>query len=69
MIGVQTPEFWFEHELDRVWKATEDRAIDYPVARDGDYEVWSAFDNHYWPALCTSSCATKSASGLWRSSS
>ena len=25
--------------------------IDYPVAIDNDYAVWSAFDNHYWPAL------------------
>jgi thiol-disulfide isomerase/thioredoxin len=51
VIGVHTPEFSFEHELDRVRQATEDRAIDYPVAVDSDYEVWSAFDNHYWPAL------------------
>ena len=28
-----------------------ERAIDYPVAVDNDYEVWSAFANHYWPAL------------------
>jgi hypothetical protein len=26
-------------------------AIDYPVAADNDYAIWSAFDNHYWPAL------------------
>jgi len=51
VIGVHTPEFSFEHELDRVRKATEDRAIDYPVALDNDYAVWTAFDNHYWPAL------------------
>ena len=25
--------------------------IDYPVAVDNDYAVWSAFDNNYWPAL------------------
>jgi hypothetical protein len=51
VIGVHTPEFSFEHELDRVRRATKERAIDYPVALDNDYEVWSAFDNHYWPAL------------------
>jgi hypothetical protein len=28
-----------------------ERGIDYPVAADNDYEIWSAFDNHYWPAL------------------
>ena len=51
VIGVHTPEFSFEHDIDRVRQATEERAIDYPVAVDNDYEVWSAFDNHYWPAL------------------
>jgi hypothetical protein len=51
VIGVHTPEFSFEHEIDLVRRATEERAIDYPVAVDNDYEIWSAFDNHYWPAL------------------
>jgi thiol-disulfide isomerase/thioredoxin len=51
VIGVHTPEFSFEHEVDGVRQATGERAIDYPVAVDNDYEIWSAFDNHYWPAL------------------
>ena len=29
----------------------KDRDIDYPVAADNDYAVWSAFANQYWPAL------------------
>jgi len=51
VIGVHTPEFSFEHELERVRLATKAMAIGYPVALDSDYSVWSAFDNHYWPAL------------------
>ena len=51
VIGVHTPEFSFEHDIDRVRQAIEEREIDYPVALDNDYEIWSAFDNHYWPAL------------------
>jgi len=51
VIGVHTPEFSFEHDIDRVQLATKERAIDYPVAVDNDYEIWRAFDNHYWPAL------------------
>jgi thiol-disulfide isomerase/thioredoxin len=51
VVGVHTPEFSFEHELQRVRQATTERGIDYPVALDNDYEVWSAFDNRYWPAL------------------
>jgi hypothetical protein len=51
VIGVHTPEFSFEHEIDRVRIATTERGIDYPVAVDNDYAIWNAFDNHYWPAL------------------
>jgi thiol-disulfide isomerase/thioredoxin len=51
VIGVHTPEFSFERQIDRVRDATTERAIDYPVAIDSDYAIWTAFDNHYWPAL------------------
>ena len=51
VIGVHTPEFSFEHEIDLVREAAKERAIDYPVALDNDYGIWRAFDNHYWPAL------------------
>jgi hypothetical protein len=51
VLGVHTPEFSFEHDIDLVRRATRERAIDYPVALDNAYEVWSAFDNHFWPAL------------------
>src|SRR3954452_12133716 len=51
VVGVHTPEFTFEHDIGGVRRATRERTIDYPVALDNDYEVWSAFANHYWPAL------------------
>ncbi len=51
VIGVHTPEFAFEHEIDGILQAIKERWIDYPVAVDNDYEIWSAFDNHFWPAL------------------
>ena len=51
VIGVHTPEFSFEHDIDGVRQATKERAIDYPIAVDNDYAIWSAFANHYWPAL------------------
>jgi thiol-disulfide isomerase/thioredoxin len=51
MIGVHTPEFGFEHDPDNVRRAMHDMRIDYPVMTDNDYAVWSAFGNHYWPAL------------------
>src|SRR5918996_3848635 len=51
VIGVHTPEFSFEHEVDRVRLATKERGIDYPIVVDNEYDIWRAFDNHYWPAL------------------
>jgi thiol-disulfide isomerase/thioredoxin len=51
VIGVSTPEFPFEHDVDNVRQAVQDMKIDYPVAIDNNYAVWRAFDNHYWPAL------------------
>lgn len=51
VLGVHTPEFSFEHLADHVRRAVTVRAIDYPVIVDNDYAVWSAFANHYWPAL------------------
>src|SRR3954454_2353023 len=51
VIGAHTPEFQFEHDVDLIRQAIKVREIDYPVAVDSDYEVWSAFANNYWPAL------------------
>jgi thiol-disulfide isomerase/thioredoxin len=51
VIGVHTPEFDFEHDLDNVRRQVKDLGVDYPVATDNDYAIWTAFDNHYWPAL------------------
>ena len=51
VVGVHTPEFSFEHNADNVRQATADMRIAYPVATDNNYAVWSAFGNHYWPAL------------------
>jgi thiol-disulfide isomerase/thioredoxin len=51
VLGVHTPEFAFEHNVDLVKQATQARGIEYPVLVDNDYAVWQAFGNHYWPAL------------------
>jgi thiol-disulfide isomerase/thioredoxin len=51
VIGVHTPEFTFEKDIDNVRTAVRSMGIDYPIAIDSDYSVWRAFDNHYWPAL------------------
>jgi len=51
VVGVQTPEFDFEGDLDNVQRAVKEMDVRYPLVVDNDYAVWRAFDNHYWPAL------------------
>src|SRR4029453_13802435 len=51
VIGVHTPEFAFERNIDNVRRAVQQMKIEYPVAIDNEYFIWRAFDNHYWPAL------------------
>ncbi len=51
VIGVHTPEFAFEHDLENVKRQAPAMQVDWPIAVDNDYEVWRAFANHYWPAL------------------
>jgi len=51
VIGVHTPEFPFERNIDNVRRAVSQMNIEYPVVIDNEYSIWRAFDNHYWPAL------------------
>ena len=51
VIGVHTPEFTFESDIDNVRRALQQMRIDYPIAIDNDYAIWRAFKNQYWPAL------------------
>jgi thiol-disulfide isomerase/thioredoxin len=51
VIGVHTPEFAFERDVDNVRRAAKDMRVDYPVAIDNHYSIWRAFNNSYWPAL------------------
>jgi thiol-disulfide isomerase/thioredoxin len=51
VIGVHTPEFDIEKDVESVRQAAKEMRIDYPIAIDSDYRVWRAFNNQYWPAL------------------
>jgi thiol-disulfide isomerase/thioredoxin len=50
-VGVHTPEFPFERDVDNVRRAAAAMNVDYPIALDSDYGVWDAFANRYWPAV------------------
>jgi thiol-disulfide isomerase/thioredoxin len=51
VIGVHTPEFGFERDVDNIGDRSRGFGVDYPIAIDSDYGVWQAFSNHFWPAL------------------
>jgi thiol-disulfide isomerase/thioredoxin len=51
VIGVHTPEFEFEKNVDNIRPALGMFRIDYPVAVDSNHAIWDAFRNRYWPAV------------------
>jgi thiol-disulfide isomerase/thioredoxin len=51
VIGVHSPEFTFEQDVDNVRRAAKDRNVDYPIVVDSRFAIWRAFNNQYWPAL------------------
>jgi hypothetical protein len=51
VVGAHSPEFGFEHEVEKVRAALGAMGVDFPIAVDSDFAVWRAFENAYWPAL------------------
>ncbi len=50
IVGVHSPEFEFEKNVDNIRAALKRYGIHYPVAVDNDYGTWDAYHNRYWPA-------------------
>lgn len=50
IIGVHSPEFGYEKDLDNVKRAVTDLGIAYPVAIDNDFANWNRYGNRFWPA-------------------
>jgi len=51
VIGVHTPEFGFEQDVDNIVAQARSFGVEYPIAVDSNYGVWEAFANHFWPAV------------------
>jgi thiol-disulfide isomerase/thioredoxin len=51
VIGVHSPEFSFEKNIENVREAAKEIGVDFPIAVDSDHAIWNAFSNEYWPAL------------------
>jgi len=51
VVGVHTPEFQFERNIDNVTRSAREMRVTWPVALDNNYSVWRAFANDAWPAV------------------
>jgi thiol-disulfide isomerase/thioredoxin len=51
IVGVHTPEFEFEKNIDNVKTAVDDFGLEYPVVQDNDKGTWNAYENRYWPRI------------------
>jgi thiol-disulfide isomerase/thioredoxin len=49
IVGIHSPEFEFEKNIDNVKQAVARFGIKYPVLLDNDHGTWDAFQNSYWP--------------------
>ena len=50
IVGVETPEFAFEHDAGNVANAIDQFGLRYPVVQDNNMGTWNAYGNQYWPA-------------------
>lgn len=51
IIGVHTPEFAFERDVNNIKDAMQKYGINYAVALDNEFKTWKAYKNEYWPHL------------------
>lgn len=50
IVGVHTPEFEFEKNINNVREAAKRFGLLYPIALDNNYKTWQNFNNGFWPA-------------------
>jgi thiol-disulfide isomerase/thioredoxin len=50
IVGVHSPEFDFEKDVNNVTAAVRRLGVTWPVAVDSAMATWNAFSNEYWPA-------------------
>ena len=50
VVGVHSPEFAYEKNIDNVKRAVQELDVQFPVAIDNNFAIWRAFNNRYWPA-------------------
>jgi len=50
IIGIHSPEFPFERNVNNVRKAMEELGVTWPVVLDNDFSQWNSYNNRFWPA-------------------
>lgn len=51
VIGIHTPKFSYEKNLDEVQKIVWEYTLSFPVVQDNDFQTWKNYNNKYWPAF------------------
>lgn len=51
VIGVHSPEFSHEREVENVKRYLREHDIRFPVPIDNDFSTWNRYGNRYWPAM------------------
>jgi len=50
IVGVHSPEFFWEKPYDKLVAATKALGVTYPVVQDNDFAIWRRFANWAWPS-------------------
>ena len=50
IVGVHSPEFFWEKPYDKVVAATRDLGVKYPVVQDNDFAIWRRYGTWAWPS-------------------
>jgi hypothetical protein len=50
IVGVHSPEFWWEKPYSKVEAATRELGVMYPVVQDNDFAIWRRYANWAWPS-------------------
>ncbi len=51
VIGIHSPEFSYERDVEKVQRYLRDHDIQYAVPIDNEFSTWNRYGNRYWPAM------------------
>ncbi|NKB80592.1 MAG: redoxin domain-containing protein [Nitrospirales bacterium] len=51
VIAIHSPEFQYEHDVDKVQAYIDDHEIPYAVPIDNEFATWRQYRNRYWSTL------------------